>query len=148
MKSVRWFLYGIAASGLTACSSGDADRGLAVSAWAESRSAELPVSVGDFDWTELSLYENQVIAIYRRGTSASQSELDEERAFRLVRAQVCGVTGVDVVWESDFEHYTQLKTAGDDVLYTVQTKAFDCCVAEAEKTMSTREAQNRCPYEE
>ncbi|MEO0345136.1 MAG: hypothetical protein AAF229_02665 [Pseudomonadota bacterium] len=128
---------------IAACS-GDSSK--PVDAWVTARQSELPMTAGAFEWRELTVYENQVIATY---VAADQDgSLSDEQVFEQVAAAVCGVTDMDAVWQSRYEHYVSVTSSSGETLQTIRTKSFDCCVLEASARMSREEAQNSCPYEE
>ncbi|MEO1037888.1 MAG: hypothetical protein AAFX44_20255 [Pseudomonadota bacterium] len=130
---------------MAACSGDQSDP---VATWVSARQAELPVQVGAFEWRELTVYENQVIATYVPSDPSLSvtGTLSDTRAFELVTEAVCQVTGVDTVWESRYEHYASVTSSSGDTLQTIRTKSFDCCVFEASQRMSQQAAQNSCPY--
>ncbi|MEL6950640.1 MAG: hypothetical protein AAGM16_11065 [Pseudomonadota bacterium] len=128
---------------IAACSS---DSSAPLEAWVTARQSELPTTAGAFEWRELTVYENQVIATY---VAADQDgSLSDAQAFEQVTAAVCGVTDIDAVWQSRYEHYVSVTSSSGETLKTIRTKSFDCCVLEASARMSREEAQNSCPYEE
>ncbi len=135
---------------LVACSGGESDRTASIDAWVAARQAELPKIAGSFEWNDLTVYENQVIVTYVPSDAslhASQA-LTADTVFGAVTEAVCQVSGIEKVWEARHEHYASVRTPAGDVLHTVRTKSFDCCVLEASKSMSRQEAQDHCPYEE
>ena len=135
---------------LVACSGGESNQAGSIDDWVAARQAELPQAAGPFEWNDLTVYENQIIVTYvsRESGLHSSQALTEDAAFGAVTEAVCQVSGIEAVWQARYEHYASVRAASGDVLYTVRTKSFDCCVLEASKTMSRQEAQNHCPYEE
>ncbi|MEM0953255.1 MAG: hypothetical protein AAGI24_03860 [Pseudomonadota bacterium] len=133
---------------LMACDDSGTDASQALTDWVATKKAELPRNLNDFVWSDVRRYENQIIATYQTGSESGAAQMAQDAAaFAAVTEAVCSVTDMDVVWQASAEHYVSLQNASGEVLHTIQTKAFDCCVLSKRSTMSLQQAQYECPYE-